>query len=108
MLTVEVFACHVVGVVVVGPVLLQGPFGRGSNGSESCRVMPLPILGPLVLGSRVQPLAKHQCLLDDLHLAEDVSLLLLKLLQGQRVATGLGRPQVGLLQDVDLQLLLST
>ncbi len=93
-------------IVVVGPIFLHRSFRRRSHGSKSCRVVPLPILRSLILGSGVEPLAEHQGLLDDLHLAEDVRLLLLQLLQGDGITASFRGAEVSLLQYIDLELLL--
>ena len=51
--------------------------------------------------------AEDEGLLRHLHLGDELLLLLLQLLKGRRAAAaGLARPQVRLLQQVDLELLL--
>jgi len=69
--------------------------------------MAMAILQSVILDvARIHTLSKHEGLLNDLHLAENVSLLLLQLLQSRGVSSGLCRTQVCLLKDVNLQLLL--
>lgn len=69
--------------------------------------MAMAILQSVILDvARIHTLSKHEGLLNDLHLTENVSLLLLQLLQSRGVSSGLCRTQVCLLKDVNLQLLL--